>query len=45
MVLGSSTVRLGDIPAWLHREGTVTAFTLSALNTGPHPEIEVDPAA
>ncbi len=44
MVLGSSTVRLADIPAWLNREreGTVTAFHLT---TGPHEVIEIDPAA
>ncbi len=42
MLVGHHTVRLDDIPAWLHREGTVSAFS---LGHGPHPEIEVDPAA
>jgi lipopolysaccharide/colanic/teichoic acid biosynthesis glycosyltransferase len=42
MVLGSNTVSMADVPGWLPRGGTVTAFS---LNTGPHPEIEVDPAA
>jgi len=45
MVLGSGTVGVADVPAWLTREHAVGAFSLSALNTGPHPEIEVDPAA
>ncbi len=45
MVLGSNTVSPADVPSWLPRGGTVTAFSLSSLNTGPHAEIEVDPAA
>ena len=42
MVLGSGLVSLADVPAWLERPGTVTAFSLAS----PHPEIDVvDPAA
>ena len=45
MVLGSGTVSLADVPAWLTREHAVAAFTLDALSTGPQPEIEIEPAA
>jgi lipopolysaccharide/colanic/teichoic acid biosynthesis glycosyltransferase len=42
MVLGAGLVTLADVPAWLRRPGTVTAFSLAPHH---HGEIEVDPAA
>lgn len=42
MILGRSTVTLADVPIWLPRGGTVTAFTLGHHS---HAEIEIDPAA
>lgn len=42
IVVGADTIALSDIPAWLHRDGTISAFPLAHA---PHAEVEVDPAA
>lgn len=42
MILGGSTVRLADLPAWLPRTGTVTPFAMVQRSSA---EIEIDPAA
>lgn len=44
MILGRSTVSVADVPGWLPRGGTVTAFRPFSLTHG-HAEIEIDPAA